>query len=190
MSMPRSAGLQRVAAPRMFSTPRARGLLAGVAGTAAEAFWSTRQARLLGRAPVFGTTEMARALILKFTARTPGIGLARAGGTVMRWTYGPVWALVWGALPRSSPQPTMRSTAALALLLWGVELVTLPWVGATPPLRTWPPVDILLDLTNASLYAVVAGASLTVLTERNGLPDRHRAHELRSGGRHGGHRHD
>jgi hypothetical protein len=182
MSMPTSTGLERTPAPRTFSSPYARGILAGVAGTAAEAFWSTRQARLLGRAPVFGTTEMARALILKFTARTPGVGLARAGGNVMRWTYGPVWALVWGALPRSSPRPTMRSMAALALLIWGIEMVTLPWVGATPPLRTWPPVDILLGLTNASLYALVAGVSLTVVSEMNGLPERHRARELTRGG--------
>ncbi|PZR83576.1 MAG: hypothetical protein DLM65_01630 [Candidatus Aeolococcus gillhamiae] len=166
----------------MFSPPYARGLLAGVAGTVAEAFWSRRQARLLGRAPVFGTTEMARALILKFTARTPSVGLARAGGNAMRWTYGPLWALVWGALPGPCSRPTMRSMAALALLIWGVELVTLPWVGATPPLRAWPAVDILLDLTNASLYALVAGASLTVLTELNGLPDRHRARELKREG--------
>ncbi len=80
----------------------------------------------------------------------------------------------------------MRSMAALALLIWGTELVMLPWVGATPPLRTWPTVDIILDLTNASLYALVAGGSLTLLTELNGLLDRQRSRELKRGG----HRHD
>lgn len=167
----------------MFSPPYAHGVLSGVAGTAAEALWSRHQERLLGRAPVFGSTEMAGALILKFTARTPSGGLARAGGNVMRWTYGPVWALVWGAFPGPRSRPTMRSTAALALIIWGAELVMLPWTGATPPLRTWPTVDILLDLTNASLYALVAGVSLTVLTELNAPPDRRRTRELNHGGR-------
>lgn len=76
--MPASTGLERTGAPRWFSAPFARGLLVEDAGPAAEAPWSTRQARLLG-----------------------------------------------------------------ALLIWSFERVALPWVGATPPLRTWPTVDIL-----------------------------------------------
>lgn len=139
-----STGLERMGASRWFSTPYARGLLAGDAGPAAEALWSTRQARLLVHAPVVGTTEMARALILTFAARTTGVGLARVAGNAMRGAYGPVWALMWDALPQSSPRPTIRSMVALALLIWSFELVALPRVGATPPLRTWPAVDILL----------------------------------------------
>ena len=141
--MPASTGLDRTGAPRWFSAPFARGLLVGDAGPAAEALWSTRQARLRGRAPVVGATGMARALILTFAARTTGVGLARVAGNAMRWAYGPVWALMWDALPQSSPRPTIRSMVALALLIWSFDLVALPWVGATPPLRTWPTVDIL-----------------------------------------------
>ncbi len=183
MTVAISRDRRRRRSARVISSPRARSLLAGVAGTAAEALWSRRQPRLLGRPPVFATTEISRALITKVTGRTPSVGLARASGNVVRWAYGPVWAVVWGALPGPCSRPTVRSTATLALLIWGLELVTLPRPGATPPLRTWPTVDILLDLTNASLYALVAGVSLTVLTEINRPPDRHRTRELQNGGR-------
>ncbi len=87
--------------------------------------------------------------------------MAAVSGTALRCAYGPAWAGSWALLNRRSP--TVRSAALLAVIIWTFELVILPRSGATPQLHEWPSMEIPLDLTNALVYAAVAGATLAFL---------------------------
>lgn len=144
------------------------GFVAGAIATGAETLWSHTEPRLLGgRPPVFDTTVMASALLLRLTGRPPSPGWARVCGIGMRCAYGPTWAGGWSLLTTSRKGPTIGSVGVAALSIWGFELAILPRSGATPPLRDWQRLEIVLDLTNAAIYAAVAGVILSALTRRS-----------------------
>ncbi|MFN2568658.1 MAG: hypothetical protein ABR564_03535 [Candidatus Dormibacteria bacterium] len=144
------------------------GILAGAAGTTAEAAWSRVEHHLLGgRPPVFDTTVMASALLSRVIKRPPPRSVARACGTAMRCGYGPLWATVGSLLMKDDARgPSKRSLTLGALSIWSFELIVLPRTGATPALRRWPPPHIALGLTNAVVYSGVAGATLRLLAPR------------------------
>lgn len=138
----------------------AGGLAAGAAGMLAEAAWSRGERLLLGQEPVFGTTPMAHRLISRVLGAPPSEAAARRVGVAMRCAYGPSWGLllhwVW---VRGHPSPA-AAIVALAGTIWGFELVALPRIGATPALRSWPLGEVLLDASNAVVFAAVAVAVL------------------------------
>jgi hypothetical protein len=141
-----------------------RGATAGITGVVAEAAWSRAAIALRGgRSPVFDPERMADRLLARTIGRHPSHRGARACGMAMRLGYGPAWGVVW-ALVRRLHRPTLRvSTLQLAAVIFGFELAALPRVGATPPLRQWPRLEIVLDAGNAAVFALVASAVLAAM---------------------------
>lgn len=139
-----------------FSTARA-GLAAGIVATVCEAWWSNAETALLGRRPVFDTTDLARRLAMRWAGTALDERSARRWGTAMRALYGPSWSLAWTVATGRRRLSPAFSIVALGAAIWITELATMPAIGATPPLRQWAPVEIALDATNAMLFA-----SLTV----------------------------
>jgi hypothetical protein len=67
-------------------------------------------------------------------------------------------------VPRLVRRPSIRGSALLlGSAILAFELVTLPRVGATPPAREWTRTEIMLDATNAALFAVVTSLVLAVI---------------------------
>src|ERR1700751_3985395 len=119
-----------------------KGLLAGLAGTAAMTISSTLEARLRGRAP---SSAPARA-----TTKVLGIssfedGMARARfNDLSHWGYGTGWGVVRGLLGAAGLSPR-TATAAHGAAVWGSAQVTLPALEIAPPSIFWPKEEIAID---------------------------------------------
>ena len=132
-----------------------RGLLAGVAGTAA--------------------ISLSQAIEMKLTKREPSTAPADAAGKVLgirprhlagkarfahivHWAYGTTWGLFRAAL---GGRPRRRLWAALAQLaaIQTAALVMLPKLGVAPPLTEWEPAEIGTEILHHAVYSIAADAT-------------------------------
>ena len=137
-----------------------RGLVAGLAGTAAMTISSTLEARLRGHAP---STAPARA-----TAKVLGIkefdgALAQARfNDLSHWGYGTGWGIVRGLLAATGLSPK-AATAAHGAAVWGSAQITLPALEVAPPIVFWPKEEIAIDAFHHFVYATATGAAYKLL---------------------------
>jgi hypothetical protein len=143
-----------------------RGLLAGVAGTAAETLVTRLERRLRhGRRPVYAPDTMADRLSTRFPGRPLSVTQGRSCGTVMHWSYGPAWGVAFaiGAERLQRQLSILRSGALLGTVIWSFELVALPATGATPPLRQWGMRQVLMDGAGAVAFGLCTSIVLALL---------------------------
>jgi hypothetical protein len=142
-----------------------RGLVAGLAGTAAMTVSSTLEARLRGRRP---STAPARA-----TAKVLGIkefdsDLASARfNDLSHWGYGTGWGIVRGLLAAAGLSPT-AATLAHGAAVYGAEQVTLPALDIAPPAIFWSKTEIAIDAFHHAVYAAATGLAYQLIERRNG----------------------
>jgi hypothetical protein len=137
-----------------------RGLLAGLAGTAAMTVSSTLEAKLRGRA---ASSAPARA-----TAKVLGIAsfeddrAAARFNDLSHWGYGTGWGVVrsmLSALGLSRRAATIAHGAAV----YGAAQVTLPALEIAPPAIFWPKQEIAIDAFHHAVYAAATGAAYALL---------------------------
>jgi hypothetical protein len=133
-----------------------RGLLAGVAGTAAMTVSSTLEARLRGRAPSSAPAR-ATAKVLGIAAFEDAVAEARFND-LSHWGYGTGWGLVRGLLGATGLRP-WTATLLHGGAVWGSAQVTLPALEVAPPAVFWPKEEIAIDLFHHAVYAAAAGAA-------------------------------
>ena len=140
-----------------------RGLVAGLAGTAAMTVSSTLEARLRGRA---ASSAPARA-----TAKVLGIAsfdddrAAARFNDLSHWGYGTAWGVVrglLGALGLSGTAATVTHGAAI----YGAAQVTLPVLDLAPPAIFWPKEEIAIDAFHHAVYAAATGGAYALLEGR------------------------
>ncbi len=90
--------------------------------------------------------------------------VARLIGNVMRAGYGPAWGIGWALLRRRRTPRPLQDACLLAAIMWIFELVMLPSVRATPPVRRWPSGDVAWDLANCVIFAA-ADVCVTALMD-------------------------
>jgi hypothetical protein len=140
-----------------------RGLVAGLAGTAAMTVSSTLEAGLRGRAP---STAPARA-----TAKVLGISefdtpLAEARfNDLSHWGYGTAWGIVRGLLGATRMSPR-AATIAHGAALYGAEQVTLPALEVSPPAIFWGAREIAIDALHHAVYATATGLAYRLVAGR------------------------
>ncbi len=136
-----------------------RGLLAGVAGTAAMTVSSTLEAKLQGRGSSSAPADAA-GKVLGVQARNPD-GEARFA-TAVHWGYGTGWGAVRGLIGLTG----MRGPAAMVShfgAVWGSELAMLPALDVAPPLWKQPLSGIGVDAFHHLVYAAATSAAYTIL---------------------------
>jgi hypothetical protein len=137
-----------------------RGLVAGLAGTAAMTVSSTLEARIRGRA---ASSAPARA-----TAKLLGIkefdsALAQARfNDLSHWGYGTAWGVVRGLLAAAGLSPR-AATASHGLAVYGAAQVTLPALDVAPPAIFWKKEEIAIDLFHHVVYATATGVAYRLL---------------------------
>jgi hypothetical protein len=142
-----------------------RGLVAGVAGTAAMTISSTLEAKLRGRAP---SSAPARA-----TAKVLGIKefdseLAQARfSDLSHWGYGTGWGVVRGLLGATGMSPK-AATLAHGAAIYGTAQVTLPALEIAPPAIFWGKDEIAIDAFHHAVYAAATGLAYQLVAGRNG----------------------
>jgi hypothetical protein len=131
-----------------------RGLLAGLAGTAAMTISSTLEARLRGRAP---SSAPARATTKVLGIREFDSDLAYARfSDLSHWGYGTGWGIVRGLLAATGMSPR-RATLAHGAAIYGAAQVTLPALEIAPPSIYWGLNEVAIDAFHHAVYAAATG---------------------------------
>jgi hypothetical protein len=137
-----------------------RGLVAGLAGTAAMTVSSSLEARLRHRA---ASTAPARA-----TAKILGIkefdsDLAAARwNDLSHWGYGTSWGVLRGLLDMTGLSPR-AATAAHGAAIYGAAQVTLPALEIVPPAVFWGAKEIAIDAFHHTVYATATGIAYELI---------------------------
>jgi hypothetical protein len=143
------------------ATAIGRGLVAGLAGTAAMTISSTIEARLRGR-PF--STAPARATTKVLGIREFDSDLAQARwNDLSHWGYGTGWGVLrglLGALPVSPRAATLAHGAAI----YGAAQVTLPALEIAPPSIFWGGREVAIDAFHHAVYAAATGAAYAVIS--------------------------
>jgi hypothetical protein len=132
-----------------------KGVLAGLAGTAAMTVSSTLEAKLRGREFSSAPADAAAKLlgIKEFESEA---AKARFSNLV-HWGYGTGWGVARGVM-RAFGLPAGASTPAHFVSVWGSALVMLPAVGVAPPAWKWGAEEVAIDVFHHLVYAAAAGA--------------------------------
>jgi len=139
-----------------------KGILAGLAGTAAMTASSMIEARMTGRPP---STTPADAVERVVGIEPEGQEEEQRLSNLAHWAYGTGWGLpraMLGAIGLSQA----LATAAHFLAVWGAELIMLPRLGITPPASEWKQGDLLKDAWHHAVYATAAGITYSLLDRR------------------------
>ena len=138
-----------------------RGLVAGVAGTAAMTVSSTVEAKLRGRE--FSTAPAAAAAKVLGIKEFTGDPARSRFSNLTHWCYGTGWGVVRGLLAAAGHSPA-RATAGHLAAVWGSEQVMLPALSVAPPLTRWGREDIAIDGFHHAVYALGTGLAYEALS--------------------------
>src|SRR3954465_5840890 len=148
-----------------FATAVGRGLVAGVAGTAAMTVSSTVEAKIRRR-PSSTAPADAAAKVLGIKEFTDESAHSRFSNLV-HWGYGTGWGLP-RALLGMNGRGAARATAVHLAALWGSEQLMLPALSVAPPITLWGREEIAIDGFHHAVYALTTAAAYEVLKRRTG----------------------
>ena len=138
------------------ATAIGRGLVAGVAGTAAMTISSTLEARQRGR-PFSTAPARATAKVLGIREFDSDLAQAR-WNDLSHWGYGTSWGMLRGLLGATGLSPR-QATLAHGAAIYGAAQVTLPALEIAPPSIYWGAKEIAIDVLHHAVYAAATGAA-------------------------------
>ena len=141
-----------------------RGLVAGLAGTAAMTASSTLEAKLRGRASSSAPAR-ATAKVLGIKEFEDGIAEARFND-LSHWGYGTGWGVLRGLLGATG-MPARTATVLHGAAIYGAAQVTLPALDVVPPAIFWPKEEIAIDAFHHAVYATASGLAYQLIDGRN-----------------------
>jgi hypothetical protein len=140
-----------------------KGLVAGLAGTAAMTVSSSLEARIRHRA-ASSAPARATAKVLGIKEFEDDIAAARFND-LSHWGYGTMWGVVRGLLGATGLSPK-AATATHGAAVWGSAAVTLPALEVAPPFVFWGRKEVAIDLWHHAVYATATGLAYTLIDER------------------------
>jgi hypothetical protein len=127
-----------------------KGLLAGIAGTAAMTVSSTIEAKLRDRGASNAPSDAAAKIL---GVKPDGEAGEQRFGTLVHWGYGTGCGGVLGLIDAAGVSGAAATMAHFASV-WGAEQVMLPALDVAPPLWESEPVEIGIDAFHHAVYAV------------------------------------
>lgn len=152
----------------------ARGVIAGVAGTALMTAWQELSAKLMpsdasgGDPPADPWEEapapakVARRLAGVFEADIPAEQIDTATN-VMHWAYGTGWGAVYGLIAGSHDGRAGRDGLAFGTAVWAASYLELVPMGLYEPPWTYPPKQLALEWSFHAVYGLGAGLAYAAL---------------------------
>lgn len=137
-----------------------KGLIAGLAGTAAMTISSTLEAKLRGREPSDAPARAA-ATVLGIKEFSSDEAKARFSNLV-HWGYGTGWGAVRGLLAFTGLPPKAANAGHFAAV-WGGAGVMLPSLGVAPPFWMWGKTEVAIDVFHHLVYVTAAGMAYELL---------------------------
>lgn len=142
-----------------------RGLMAGLAGTAAITISTIIEMKLRKRPPSVAPAKVAG----KVLGVRPRDEKGKSHfSNIIHWEYG----TSWGTFLAVCEAIGARGTSATALhfaAVWGAALFMLPAADAAEPVTKWEPEDIAVDVMHHAIYVAICGLVYTALA---GLEER------------------
>jgi hypothetical protein len=138
-----------------------KGVLAGLAGTAAMTVSSTIEAKLRGRA-LSTAPAKAAAKVLGIAEFEDARAQARFSDLV-HWGYGTGWGVALGLLRTVGFSPRVAAPAHFAAV-WGGAAVMLPALEVAPPVPFWETEDIAIDVFHHLVYVGATALAYERLT--------------------------
>lgn len=110
---------------------------------------------LLGRSAIYAPRAIARRLFGP-RARFGRARFAGAQGLALRAVYSAALGACYATERAYFPRPSIRAAMMLAAGIWAFELMTLPTIGAVPPIRAWARKDVALLLAHTFVFGTTA----------------------------------
>lgn len=169
------------------STIIGRGILAGIAGTAAITISQLIEMQLTKRSMSNAPVKVAGQVLGvepsgKEDTQTPGHSPqqnedspgnkevkeehAERFGNIVHWGYGTAWGIGRGLIAASG-LTGLQASAAHFGAVWLTELVMLPSMDASTPIYKWTPKQIGVDIFHHSVYALAAGLAYDFIEDEN-----------------------
>jgi hypothetical protein len=145
---------------RTVAEPLLKGVIAGVAGTAAMTVSSTIEAKLRHR-PFSTAPADAAAKVLGIESFSSDRARGRFSNLV-HWGYGTGWGATRGMLSALGLSPA-KATATHLAAVWGSEQVMLPALHVAPPITMWGREEAAIDGFHHAVYAVSTGLAYGLL---------------------------
>jgi len=141
-----------------------RGFVAGAIGTLVLTGFEVLETGWFGGPTLYAAGPVARGLAARFTRwKLVGRGQAMAG-LLLRWTYGPCIGAVYARIRPSLPLSVPAAAVCLAGGIFGFELLTMPALGATPPLRNWDHPQLGMLAAHTLSYGLGTALAYDLLT--------------------------
>jgi hypothetical protein len=137
-----------------------KGLVAGLAGTAAMTVSSTIEAKLRGREPSSAPAR-ATAKVLGIKEFDDAVAAARFND-LAHWGYGTGWGVMRGLLGATGMSGP-AATAAHGAAIYGAAQVTLPALEVAPPSIFWAKQEIAIDAFHHAVYATATGLAYELI---------------------------
>jgi hypothetical protein len=130
-----------------------KGLLAGLAGTAAITLSQMIEMRITKRQASEAPTKVAAQVV---DVKPASEETKEKVSKEIHWTYGTAWGVVRGLIGLTG----LSGIAAIAThfsAIWGTSLVLLPSFDAGPKITEEEPKTIAIDVMHHAVYAIAAG---------------------------------
>lgn len=138
----------------------AKGLAAGLAGTAAMTLSSMIEQRLRKRPPSTAPGDAAAKLL--HLKEFPSEKAKQRFSNATHWTFGTTSGVSRALLGRSG-MPAPAAAGAHLAWIWGSEQVMLPALHVTPPLTQWGAKEIAIDALHHVVYETATSATFEAL---------------------------
>jgi hypothetical protein len=141
----------------------ARGLAAGVAGTAAMTLYQTAMAKLRASESSTVPAEVGKRLIRGVLHRRFDEANTPLLNNAMHWSYGTAWGAADGLSDGLQRIPAAPRGLAFGGLVWGTSLIELPAMKLAPPVWEYPPLELALDVSYHLVYGTAVALTYSAL---------------------------
>ncbi|MCC8407928.1 hypothetical protein LJ707_03240 [Mucilaginibacter sp. UR6-1] len=136
-----------------------KGILAGLAGTAAITLSQLVEMKITKREPSEATLK-----VVKETADVEPVNEEQKEkvSQEIHWAYGTAWGVARGLISLTGLKG-LPATAVHFAAVWGTALVLLPKYNAAPPINEEEPKAVAIDALHHAVYATAAGFAFDAL---------------------------
>ncbi len=130
-----------------------KGVIAGLAGTAAITISQMIEMKITGRKPNTAPADAAsKVLDIKPATEQDKQQFSQE----VHWTYGTLWGIARALIAEAGLEGIPASLLHF-IAVWGTAMVIEPKLGVAPLVTEWEPKSIAVDALHHAVYATVAG---------------------------------
>ena len=141
----------------------ARGLGAGVAGTAAMTAYQMAVAKLRGTEASTTPAEVGKRVIRGVFHRRFDEDQTPLLNNMMHWGYGTGWGTAYALVDDVIELSVVPQGVAFGTMVWVASLLELPAMKLAPPVWDYPPQELALDVSYHVVYGIAVAAAYAAL---------------------------